>query len=508
MRRAVDSGAKTRWQREHSGQLCRDRSLFWHLCIPDPGEPKNVDLGPRAITAGAGQRCKVQKRPLRIRSCHSKYSTAENLADDHAAHFRHTNFTLDDPSGRLCWRRLQRFSWWRRRLHSDAVDGVCPGDSHASGGGDRSVRDSHFRQLWNDHPCDQRQRGYSHSTGHAHRCCHRRANRRSRYTIFYLSKNPARLCPVAIDLRGHRDLYAHDRPQTLAMKILICSDGTSSAETAIQLGGSLAGPLKAETTLLGIAETAQDQGPLRETLQEQAQSLQGRGVSVDIMVQSGEPVRQITDQTSNAAYDLVVIGARWTGATGHYWRSEKTYEVIKTVQPPVLVAIGERKQLKRFLVCTGGKEFIEPAVQFTGKLAAAVNASVTLLHVMAEPPAMYADLVRLEENVEQLLESKSELGTNLRRQKKELERLGVSAEVRLRHGNVIDQVFEVAREGDYDLIVTGTSQARGLLRHYIMGDLTRSILNQANVPVLVARAGPPKVGRTLWRAIKGIFGER
>jgi nucleotide-binding universal stress UspA family protein len=129
-----------------------------------------------------------------------------------------------------------------------------------------------------------------------------------------------------------------------------------------------------------------------------------------------------------------------------------------------------------------------------------------LLHVMAEPPAMYADLVRLEENVDQLLESKSELGTNLRRQKRELERLGVSADVRLRHGIVIDQVFEQAREGDYDLIVTGTSQARGLLRHYIMGDLTRSILNRASVPVLVARAGAPKPGRTLWKAVKGLFG--
>ena len=63
----------------------------------------------------------------------------------------------------------------------------------------------------------------------------------------------------------------------------------------------------------------------------------------------------------------------------------------------------------------------------------------------------------LEENVDQLLESKSELGTNLLRQKRELERLAVPAEVRLRHGIVIDQVFEEAREGDYDLIVTGTS---------------------------------------------------
>jgi nucleotide-binding universal stress UspA family protein len=292
------------------------------------------------------------------------------------------------------------------------------------------------------------------------------------------------------------------------MKILICSDGMQSTETAIHLGGSLAGPLKAETTLLGIAETSQDEQPLRDALYKQAQLLQERGVSPAIVVQSGEPVRQIVDQTSKTNYELVVIGARWIGATGHYWRSAKTYEVIKAIQPHVLVAIGEYKQLKRFLVCTGGKEFIDQALQLTGKLAAVVNASVTLLHVMAEPPAMYADLVRLEEDVSQLLESKSELGTNLRRQKKQLERLGVHAEVRLRHGIVIDQVFAEVHEGNYDLIVTGTSQARGLLRHYIMGDLTRSILNRANVPVLVARAGPPKVGRTLWRAIKGVFGER
>jgi len=292
------------------------------------------------------------------------------------------------------------------------------------------------------------------------------------------------------------------------MKILICSDGTQSAEPAIRLGGLLAGPLKAGTTLLGIAETEQDEHPLRDALHTQAQSLHGHGISPEIVVHSGEPVHQILDQTSKSNYDLVVIGARWTGAVGEYWRSEKTYEVIKTVQPPVLVAIGERKQLNRFLVCTGGKEFIEPAVQFTGKLAAAVGASVTLLHVMAEPPAMYADLVQLEEDVSQLLESKSELGTNLRRQKRELDRLGVRTEVRLRHGIVIDQVFEEAREGNYDLIVTGTSQARGLLRHYIMGDLTRSILNRANVPVLVARAGPPKPVQTLWRAVREMFGGR
>jgi nucleotide-binding universal stress UspA family protein len=289
------------------------------------------------------------------------------------------------------------------------------------------------------------------------------------------------------------------------MKILICSDGMPAADSATKLGGSLATLLHAETTLLGIAEKAEDEPSLREALEKQAEWLRAKNVSPQIAVGAGDPVRQIVDETAKAKYDLVIIGARRTGSTGLHWRSEKTYEVIKSISPPVLVAMGEWAQLKRFLVCTGGKEFIEEAVQLTGKLAAAVGASVTLLHVMAEPPAIYADLVRLEEDVARLLESNSELGINLRTQKQDLEKLGVPTEVHVRHGIVVDQVFAEARETSYELIVTGSSHARGMVRHYIMGDLTRSILNHANCPVLVARPSAVTGPRSLWRVIRRAF---
>ena len=289
------------------------------------------------------------------------------------------------------------------------------------------------------------------------------------------------------------------------MKILICSDGMPAADSATRLGGSLAAPLQAETTLLGIAEKAEDEPSLREALEKQAEWLRQKNVSPQIAIGAGDPVRQIVDETAKAKYDLVIIGAQRTGSTGLHWRSEKTYEVIKSISPPVLVAIGEWAQLKRFLVCTGGKEFIEEAVQLTGKLASAVGASVTLLHVVAEPPAIYADLVRLEEDVTHLLESNSELGINLRTQKQDLEKLGVPTEVHVRHGIVVDQVFAEVRQSNYALIVTGSSQARGMFQHYIMGDLTRSILNHANCPVLVARAGAVAGPRSLWRSIRRAF---
>jgi nucleotide-binding universal stress UspA family protein len=289
------------------------------------------------------------------------------------------------------------------------------------------------------------------------------------------------------------------------MKILICSDGRPAAENAMRLGAALAAPLKADVVVLGVAEKPEDESALQQALEKQANSLRGGNVSPKIEMCTGDAVRRIADETAKTKYDLVIVGARKTGSTGLHWRSEKMYELIKSISPPVLVAMGEWAQLKRFLVCTGGKEFIEEAVQLTGKLAKAVGASVTLLHVMAEPPAMYADLVRLEEDVARLLESNSELGINLSEQKADLEKLGVPAEVRIRHGIVVDEVFAEARERSYDLIVTGSSQARGMLRHYIMGDLTRAILNHANCPVLVARAGPVAGRRGIWRSIRRAF---
>ncbi|HEY1771041.1 MAG TPA: universal stress protein [Chthoniobacterales bacterium] len=273
------------------------------------------------------------------------------------------------------------------------------------------------------------------------------------------------------------------------MHILICSDGTDPADNPTRLGGLLAGPCQSTVTLLGIAEKAGDEEPLQRALDSEAKMLRAQGLAPNVVVRTGEPIRQILAETTSTEYDFAIIGARRKGTGGLYWRPEKTYEVIKAVPPPVVVAIGACDRIGRMLVCTGGKHYIDDAVQLAGEIAQCVGATVTLLHVMAEPPAIYANLVRMEEDVERLLASDSELGLNLRGQKESLEKIGVKTEVRVRHGLALDQIFDEVREGDHDFIVTGTSQARGTFRHYIMGDLTRGILNRADCPVLVARAG-------------------
>jgi nucleotide-binding universal stress UspA family protein len=290
------------------------------------------------------------------------------------------------------------------------------------------------------------------------------------------------------------------------MKILICSDGMPSSDNAARLTSLLIGSCQAAITLFGIAEQPRDEQPLRAALDKEAESLRAHGLNVEIVLRAGDPIQQIVQFTATDKFDLTVIGTRGKGPSGLYLRSAKTYEAVKAVHSPVLVVIGECEQPKRFLVCTGGKQFIDDAVRLTGQLAACAGASVTLLHVMAEPPAMYADLVQLEEDVDRLLASGSELGENLRAQKETLEKLGVPAEIRVRHGLVLDEVFKEARDGQHDLIVTGSSQATGPFRHYIMGDLTRGILNRAKCTVLVARRGDSTRPKGFWATLRRAFG--
>jgi nucleotide-binding universal stress UspA family protein len=289
------------------------------------------------------------------------------------------------------------------------------------------------------------------------------------------------------------------------MNILICSDGTPAADDAARLGGMLARATKAQVTLLGIAENSGDEQPLRQVLDRQTDVLRQGGVDLRTAIQTGEPTAQILGETSAKKYDLIVIGSRRKDTGGHFWRSHRTYEIIKAVEPPVLVAIGASERISRILLCSGGKHYIDPAVRLTGTIATPIHAEVTVLHIMAEPPAVYAHLLELEEDVGALLRSDSVLGRNLRVEKRTLEKLGVTVKIRIRHGFIVDQLLEEMQEGNYDLIVSGSSRARGPLRHYIMGDVTERILESAACSVLVARSQPPGPAKGLWQSFARLF---
>ncbi len=289
------------------------------------------------------------------------------------------------------------------------------------------------------------------------------------------------------------------------MKILFCCDGSSEAEKAVRFGVRIAAACKAEATILGIAEKAKDEDPLVKRLRRVQDIFQEHDIEAELITEVGRPVREIARRTEETHYDLVVIGAApkvsfWR-LFDPMWMSVRVYNIIESIEPPVLVVIGGRRSLRRILICTGGAEYIDRAVEVAGKIAQAANAVADLVHVMPEAPAMYADLVRFEEDVDRVLQSDSKLGKALRHQKSLLDQFEVFGELRLRQGQVVPELLKELKRIDYDLVVTGSLPAKERLRKYVMGDVAREIVNHADVPVLVVRTSQQTEIRRLFKEL-------
>jgi len=273
------------------------------------------------------------------------------------------------------------------------------------------------------------------------------------------------------------------------MKILFCSDGSTQAENAVRFGALIAAACQAETSILGIVEKSVQEDAVLQALRRAQEILKKHRLNAELITKPGRPVPEIIKRTQETKYDLVVIGAARKGTRGPLWMSARAYKIIESVEPPVLVVIGKHTALRRILLCTGGTKQADATVQFAGEIAQRVNASVELLHILAEPPAVYANLVKSEDDASQVLQSDSKLGRNLRHQKELLENMGVSCEVRLQHGLVLDELLEELQRTECDLVVSGSSPVQDRLRVYIMGNVTREIVNRAELPVLVVRSG-------------------
>jgi nucleotide-binding universal stress UspA family protein len=305
------------------------------------------------------------------------------------------------------------------------------------------------------------------------------------------------------------------------MKILVCSDGSERARRAIASAATIANATKAEITIFGIIEafdalslaqarSEQDEKKLLTALNEDSKLFREQEVKVEIVAKFGDPVAEIVQRTREKAYDLVVIGAERRGVQEFFLPSTKAFSITEAISPPVLVVPAARPTIRRILICSGGGTYIENAVRFTSKVAKDLSAEITLLTVTPQPPAMHGTIFRRQEDVTTLLNSNSALARNLRTEKEIIERNGVSANVQIRHGIVIEQILAEVERRDYDLVVSGSWPVRDAWRNYAIGNVTREIVNRTARPVLVIRSDvtPEPLTQRLRNMVKQLRGKQ
>jgi len=269
------------------------------------------------------------------------------------------------------------------------------------------------------------------------------------------------------------------------MKILICIAGLPYAESTLRFGRLVAETLGGEVTVLTVMALNGDREEARETLDRAKEML--AGLAIATLIHTGSPSEEILGECEEGAYDLVVIGAKDKPSLAEFVLGSVAVQVLTHARCSVLVVKGDRASLSKILVCTGGKAYAEPAIEMGTQMAEAAGAQVTLLHVTAPVPAMYTGLEEIEEHLVEFLQADTPQAKHLKRGAEILESHSVEGELKLRHGVPEEEIQREVQKGDFDLIVLGSSRARGPLVSYFWDDVARSVVNRVKRPVLVVR---------------------
>jgi nucleotide-binding universal stress UspA family protein len=99
---------------------------------------------------------------------------------------------------------------------------------------------------------------------------------------------------------------------------------------------------------------------------------------------------------------------------------------------------------------------------------------------------MYTGMMEMEETLEELLETDTPLAQHLRGSADTLSKSGIEAEIKVRHGDVVEAILEETAEGQYDLVVLGETQGQ-TLRGLLLGNVTQQIINRAPSAVLISK---------------------
>ncbi len=269
------------------------------------------------------------------------------------------------------------------------------------------------------------------------------------------------------------------------MHILLYSDGSEAASRGLTLGKQIAKATADNVDILDVAR------PERNTVSEQeieaaAAELRGQGIAVTVYRRPGFTGQQLLRQADAVDYDLIVIGSRGRRGLKRLVAGSRACAVLGGAATSVLVVKGRRRdKIETILTCSAAGPASEDTIRFAARLAHALGASVTMLHVMSqvalEERAHGADLVA---KAEELMERDAREGVHLANMLQILRAGDVEAEAVVRRGLVVEEIISEARDDQFDMMIIGahtTPDIAGLLS----SDLSQQIMLAVNRPILI-----------------------
>jgi nucleotide-binding universal stress UspA family protein len=207
-------------------------------------------------------------------------------------------------------------------------------------------------------------------------------------------------------------------------------------------------------------------------------------IDLEVFVKKGlapDVYREFLDKRD---YDLIILPPEHAGPLR---RKKKIHPAVRKKEGlSILLSENPKPKLERILLPTACKEGDHSLVTAGARLAKALDANLTLLHVTSgNVPAMYTGLDQLEETVEELLQTDTPFAKHLRRGVSILNEHQVDSEVKIRRGVPLEEIIRETQIENYDLVVIGATEVNEDIRGRLMGNLTSQIVDEIQMPVLI-----------------------
>ncbi|MFT3893159.1 MAG: universal stress protein [Anaerolineales bacterium] len=277
----------------------------------------------------------------------------------------------------------------------------------------------------------------------------------------------------------------------MAMELLITTNGFLGTWSAIEYGAWLAQRMRMKITLLGVTENASpaaidDHHPLEDVFERAVDLFKQKGLAYSLEVQNGD-AEQVIPQKANGGEFITVVSPLGRPQLKRWLTGRSIRHLMEQIMGPILYVPETRLPIKKLLISVGGLGYEIVAENLAFQMASASQADVTILHVIPPTDLDYPTTRDVLGHLNDLAETDTLPGRSMRQALDVAAKAGLKARAIARQGNVVEEILDEIKAGEYDLVCMGSAYSTSALRQLYMPNVTADVAENARCPVLTAR---------------------
>jgi nucleotide-binding universal stress UspA family protein len=281
----------------------------------------------------------------------------------------------------------------------------------------------------------------------------------------------------------------------MKLEILVATNGYKRTWPGIVYAAWLGKTLRVPLTLIGIIEQKQrpniddDVHPLEDIFSRALALFEENKLTFHFEIYEGHAEEVIPKKAKEKDF-LIVLTPLGRPPLRRLLLRRSFHQLMADIEGPILYVPSACIPPTHMLVCLGGLGYGTTAEEFGLEIASKVKAPVTLLHVVPPIDLDFPESRTVRENWDHLEDTDSLLGRTLRKALDKARKRNLKTNLKLRQGNVIEEILAELKEGDYDLVCMGSLYSAHGLRQMYAPNVTAEVAEVIGCPVLTVRYLP------------------